>query len=421
MWRTLFSAPWVERAALLPGDVQQQAAARINAYWRARGWQLALGEVVLWMAAVSQQLPFAPIYGALAMCIALIYLFGFFVEWALVWLISIVALLLIQGLIISGLGAVTALALLIPYTLAALLFSGRRKTVIQVGCIAAFWISLLYEVLPVLRQLHPPGYLLVSYNILLAAFVFQTMQFLNHLAVEINSAYVAAQVRAQSQQFLARVSHELRTPLNSVIGFAKLLRRGELNATQHDYLQQIIDESAQLNRLVSDLLDSAHLHTGKLTLNRAPCDINLICRAVADEQRALLPADVVFKLELSDTLPMIDADAVRVRQIVANLVGNAVKYTARGEIALSSAVRDQHMIIAVKDTGIGIDPEQHALIFVPFVQLDNRRTGVGLGLDIALQLARLHGGDIRVESDVGTGSTFTLELPLAPKQADVMV
>ncbi len=412
MWQKLLNAPWVETDGLLPIDVQQQAAKRINAYWRTRGWQLALGEVLLWIAAMYQGLPSPHLYGALAMCIALIYLFGFFVEWALVWLFSIVVLLLIQGLIVSGLGAVTALALLIPYTFAAMLFTGRKRTILQACCIGAFWISLIYEVLPILRQLHPPGYILVSYNILLAAFVFQTMQFLNHLAVEINSGYVAAQVRAQSQHFLARISHELRTPLNSVLGFAKLLKRSELNETQQDYLHQIIDESTQLNRLVSDLLDSAHLNTGKLTLKHDLCDLNAICRAVADEHRPSLAPEVSLRLELADKLPLFEGDAIRLRQIIANLVGNATKYTLRGQIVIKSIVRESSVLIEVVDTGIGIAPEQHSLVFVPFVQLDNRRVGVGLGLDIALQLARLHNGDIRLESTLGQGSTFTLELPL---------
>ncbi len=412
MWQKLLNAPWVDDDNLLPTAVQRQAAQQVNTYWRARGWQLVLGEMLLWASAAFQELPYPHLYGALAMCVALVYLFGFYTKWASIWLVSMLALFLIQGLIISGLGAVTALTFIIPYTFAGMLFTGRQRILIQAGCIAAFWISLIYEVLPVLRQVHPPSYLLVSYNILLGAFVFQTLQFLNHLAIEINSAYVAEQVRAQSQHFLARVSHELRTPLNSILGFAKLLKRTEFTQTQQQYLAQIIEESGQLNRLVSDLLDSAHLNTGKLTLQREPCDLNAICRAAAEEHRPALVAGVALKVECDDALPTYHGDPVRLRQIVANLIGNAAKYTARGEIGVRTYRRGEMLLIEVRDTGIGIPAEQQALVFVPFVQLDSRRIGVGLGLDIALQLARLHGGTIKVQSNPGQGSTFTVELPL---------
>ncbi|MFN8530450.1 MAG: HAMP domain-containing sensor histidine kinase [Anaerolineae bacterium] len=412
MWQKLLNGPWVDSDNLLPEPVQRQAAQKINVYWRARGWQLVLGELLLWAVAAYQQLPYQHLYGALAMCIALVYLFGFFTEWALIWLSSILALLLIQGMIISGLGAVTALAFIIPYTFAGMLFTGRRRVWIQGACIATFWISLLYEALPVLRQVHPPNHILVSYNILLGAFVFQTLQFLNHLAVEINSAYVAEQMRVQSQQFLARVSHELRTPLNSILGFAKLLKRGEFTETQQHYLGQIIDEGTQLNRLVSDLLDSAHLNTGKVTLNRESCDVNAICAAVAEEQRPTMPAGVALRVELDPTLPTIEADKVRLRQVIANLVTNAGKYTTAGEIVIRTSHRTDALSIDVRDTGIGIPPEQQELVFVPFVQLDSRRIGVGLGLDIARQLVRLHGGDIYLQSTPGQGSTFSVQIPL---------
>src|SRR6185295_6811062 len=112
---------------------------------------------------------------------------------------------------------------------------------------------------PLGMQLNPPPNMKVAYSILMAAATFQGLRFLNRLAIELNTQHVAQEVTERSQQFLARVSHELRTPLNSVLGFAKMLRRAELPQPQANYLGQIVEEGEQLNRLVSDLLDSAQL------------------------------------------------------------------------------------------------------------------------------------------------------------------
>lgn len=410
MWQKLFNAPWPDADNLLPPPVQQQAAAKIRGYWQSRAWQLVLGEAILWLAASYQQMPYSAVYGLLAILIGIAYALGF-LTFPTMWLLGSSALFLIQGMMIEGLGPVTALTFIVPYTFAGMLLSGRRRVLVQMGCMAAFWVSLIYGVLPVLPQLSPPNYLLISYDILLAVFTFQTLRFLNHLTVEINSAYVAGEIRGQSQQFLARVSHELRTPLNSVLGFAKLLRRAELGDTHSKYLSQIIEESEQLNRLVSDLLDSAHLATGKLTLNLESCDVNALCESVAEEHRPTIKPAVRLSAYFAPNLPMIRADRVRLRQALGNLVSNAVKYTAQGAITLRTCQQANVVLIEVRDTGIGIAESQQALVFIPFVQLDSCRIGVGLGLDIALQIVRLHGGDIRLASTPGEGSTFTIELP----------
>jgi signal transduction histidine kinase len=411
MWRQLFDAPSPERTDM-PALVQRRAAQRVHDYWRTRGWQLILGEIVLWVYARSEHLEHHGAYGVLAGMMAFAYVLGLFPTLDILWLLILVLMMMVQGMLIGGLGAVTAMSYMLPYTFALLLMSGRRRIVVQAWCVIAFWISLLYEVVPGFQQLSPTRSVLVSYNILLAAFTFQTLRFMNNLAVELNSTYVAEEVRGQSQQFLARVSHELRTPLNSILGFAKMLKRSELDDKQSSYLTQVIDEGEQLNRLVSDLLDSAHLSTGKLTLNKTPCSLNTICETVVAEHRPQLQPSVQMKTRLFKDLPQVTVDPVRVRQIVSNLTSNAVKHTESGEIEISTAHRGKSAVVIVRDTGAGIPEDQHELIFVPFVQLDGRKIGVGLGLDIALQLARLHGGTIHVQSVVGQGSTFTLEIPL---------
>jgi len=412
MWQKLFDAPWPDAENLLPMPVQEQAAEKIRGYWRARGWQLVLGEAVIWIAATYQGVPSAKGYGLLALLIGVAYVLGF-LRAPFTWLMGSSTLFLLQAIVVEGIGPVTALTFIMPYTFAGMLLSGRKRVVVQSWCMVGFWVSLIYGVLPGVPQLAPPNHLIISYDILLAVFTFQTLRFLNHLTVAINSAYVTEEIRGQSQHFLARVSHELRTPLNSVLGFAKLLGHRELGERERRYVDQIIEEGEQLNRLVSDLLDSSHLSTGNMTLRLEACDINTLCQAVAEEHRPALK-DVRLNTELAPMPPSINADPIRLRQAVGNLVSNAVKYTSQGEITLRTYQRGQLIMIDVRDTGIGIPATQQALVFLPFVQLDDRRAGVGLGLDIALRIVRLHGGDIRLHSVPNEGSTFTIELPLTP-------
>lgn len=411
MLRKLFDAPFPESQSTLPNPLHDTAAEQIRGYWRSRGWQLVLGEIVLYAAAVYRGEPYPQVYLVLAVLMGLAYLMGVFAP-QITWLVGVLLLFGIQALFINGLGAVTALSYMVPYTIAGMILTDRHRFVTQMLCVFAFWTSLIYEALPLVPQIDGTRYIVVSYNILLAAFTFQTLRFLNQLAVEINSAYVAEQVRMQSQQFLARVSHDLRTPLNSMLGFSKLLSRADLTPRHQTYLKQVIDEGEHLNRLVSDLLDSAHLSTGKLTLVKESCNVNLICKTVVEERRLVVSDNVLLTTDLTPDCPTFPADPIRLRQAIGNLTSNAIKHTTAGQITVRTRTNNQSVFVDVIDTGKGISDEQQQLIFVPFVQLDVRQSGVGLGLDIALQLVRLHGGDIHLHSVLGQGSTFTIELPI---------
>jgi signal transduction histidine kinase len=408
----LLNGPWIDSEDL-PRAVKEQAAQRILNYWRVQAILVIVGELILWFAAYEQNVTYSRAYLIPPILIGFAYVMCMFRNFMLLWLLIMVAMFALQGMLMRGLGSVTAISYMLPYTFAMLLLPSRQRVLVQACCVVGFWFSLFYEALPLAPQLLPPRLHLVSYNILMATLTFQTLRFLNRLAVELNAAYVAQEVTQRSQQFLARVSHELRTPLNSVLGFAKMLRRGaaKFTPTQASYLEQIVEEGEQLNHLVSDLLDSAQLSAGKLRLTMESCDVNTVCRAVSDEIRALLKPGVALTLDLTPTLPSIQADAFRLRQIVRNLVSNAAKYTAQGEICIQTVLRGSHVHIHVRDTGPGIPQDEQTLVFVPFVKRDNRSPGVGLGLDIALQLAKLHGGTIRLISEVGIGSTFTVELP----------
>lgn len=415
MLQRLFSALFPERERLLPRPTLPTAEEGVRRYWFTRGWEFVLGEVILWSVMTVRETSYFINYLPYGLVLGGLYVLSLLLlarHYDMLWLMTLVAFLLLQGVIVNRLGAVTALSLMMPYTLAALVLEGRERFVVQSACIIVFWLSLIQEIGAFFQQIDHPNYIIVSFNILLAAYTFQTMRYLGRLAVEVNTAYIANEVQQRSQLFLARVSHELRTPLNSVLGFAKLMRHSELTTSQQSYLTQVIDEGEHLNRLVSDLLDSAHLATGKLTLNLNICDLNTICSAVIEEQHPNIRPNARLTMQLADTLPMINGDPVRLRQIIGNLVVNAVKYTPQGEISLRTYRQDRYVCAEVKDTGIGIPEAEQKLVFVPFVQLNNRQAGVGLGLDIALRLTQLHGGDIQLESIPGMGSTFTVMFPI---------
>lgn len=418
MWHRLFNAPWPERTDT-PSPVREQAARSIHLYWREQFWPFVVGEFALWWI-MRTQLVFAHnLYLFPAGLMTVAYLLGFFRRYEFLWLLMLVGLLTLHGMVIDGLGPLTAISLLLPYTFASLILQGKQRIFIQTVSVIGFWFCLFYEIPAPKPQLIPPRYLGVCYEILMAAFTFQGVRYLSRLGVELNSEYVTQKVTQEvtqrSQQFLARVSHELRTPLNSILGFAKLLKRTPQPEPQAGYLGLIIEEGDQLNHLISDLLDSAQLSAGKLILKPGECDLNAVCKAVAGEAHSLLKPGVTLEVRMG-ALPVIKADGLRVRQIVRNLVSNAAKYTHSGQILITTHRTEHQVSVTVNDTGTGIEAADLELIFAPFVKRDERSPGVGLGLDIARQLARLHGGDITLHSTVGTGSAFTLTLPLSADQ-----
>jgi signal transduction histidine kinase len=225
-------------------------------------------------------------------------------------------------------------------------------------------------------------------------------------------------------QFLANMSHELLTPLNSIIGFSRVILKGidgPITDAQEQDLEAIHSAGQHLLRLITDILDLSKIEAGRMELAFSDVDLGEIIRGAMSTAEGLVrDKPIRLKLDLPKDLPRIQADETRIRQVLLNLVSNAAKFTERGHIGISARVleRDerQEVLVAVFDTGPGIEPHNQERLFEPFSQVDaslTRKTGgTGLGLSISKRLVELHGGRIWVESKPGQGSTFAFTLPV---------
>ncbi|HEY7519914.1 MAG TPA: ATP-binding protein [Methylomirabilota bacterium] len=222
-------------------------------------------------------------------------------------------------------------------------------------------------------------------------------------------------------EFLATLSHELRTPLNSILGWTRMLRAGSLDAAATQRALEVVDRNVNhQNRLITDLLDISRIISGKLTLETAVVDLRAIVASVIE---MLQPSAQAKSLSITPRLSRgavpVDGDAERLRQVVTNLVSNAVKFTpSGGQVTVRLESAGDRVRLTVSDTGKGISAEFLPYIFERFRQADVTSTraqaGLGLGLAIVRHIAELHGGSIRAESaGEGKGATFTVELPLA--------
>ena len=242
----------------------------------------------------------------------------------------------------------------------------------------------------------------------------------------------AAQIIAELQsrdalktQFLANISHDLRTPLTAIITHAEILRDGilgELTARQRESVGGIISGGRQLLGMVGEILTYARGAANQLTLSLSEFQIGDVVRQVAALNESLVARkSLTMKLEVPPDLPVVRADREKIHHVLNNLVGNAIEFTPSGGrlwIAVRSDGRgaEARVVVQVGDTGIGIAPEHHDLVFREFAQVDasasRRHHGTGLGLTIARRLVELHRGRIWVESKLGEGSRFSFAIPI---------
>jgi hypothetical protein len=254
-----------------------------------------------------------------------------------------------------------------------------------------------------------------------------------HAEVErqLHQAKLAADEASRAKSdFLAVMSHEIRTPLNAVMGFANLLRETRLDDSQRGYVGTITSEGARLTSLINDILDLTKIEEGRLLLERLPFapaesahEVLRLLGARALEKKI----DLRFEAQLAGPL-LVAGDPLRFRQILLNLVDNAIKFTPRGSVTLylrwmppAAGQPHGYLAVRVRDTGIGIAPEKQKDLFQKFTQADSSTTrrfgGTGLGLAICQRLVRMMGGEITVESARDAGSEFAFTLPLAPVAA----
>jgi signal transduction histidine kinase len=228
----------------------------------------------------------------------------------------------------------------------------------------------------------------------------------------------AEEANRMKSSFLATMSHELRTPLNGILGFAELLKLELQEEEPRSYAENIHSSGQHLLDLVNDVLDLAKIEAGRMELQHNPLDLRDLLSETASVHRVSANSKgLSFSEQLADDLPVsLNGDGKRIRQVLNNLLNNAVKFTPSGSVEFQAERVNNFVKISVHDTGVGIPPEMQEKVFEKFTQADHFATreqgGSGLGLALARELVCLMGGELGLESAPGKGSTFHFTLPI---------
>jgi signal transduction histidine kinase len=250
-----------------------------------------------------------------------------------------------------------------------------------------------------------------------SAIALENARLFEEIAQKSRELEIASQHKSQ---FVANMSHELRTPLAAILGYAELMQEGfyePLGKKSLDALTRIRSNGKHLLGLINTVLDIAKIESGQFSLNLAEYALDSMVETVRVATESLAETKKLsLKTDVGKRLPVGLGDEQRLTQVLLNLVGNAIKFTDTGEVRITATVMNGHFTVAVTDTGPGIPPEELKRVFEQFHQIDNSNTkakgGTGLGLAIAKQIVEMHGGRIWVESTVGKGATFQMELPI---------
>jgi signal transduction histidine kinase len=228
-------------------------------------------------------------------------------------------------------------------------------------------------------------------------------------------------------QFVSTVTHELRTPLTSMIGYLEMLTGesdvGELSAEEQQHFLEIVDRNCQrLNRLVDDILTIARIDSGRFSLERTSVDlVSLAAEQIESIRAAAEQKEVEIRLTIDQDPPPFYADAMRLGQLLDNLLSNAVKFTPAGSVVrVTLALRGDTVRVEVADSGVGIPRDELDKLFDRFFRASTAAAvqGTGLGLSIAKSIVEAHGGAISVESEIGVGTTFSVDLPVDASEED---
>jgi signal transduction histidine kinase len=249
-----------------------------------------------------------------------------------------------------------------------------------------------------------------------SALAIQNARLFREIADKSRQLEVASQHKSE---FLANMSHELRTPLNAIIGFSEVLNErmfGELNDKQAEYLRDIHASGTHLLSLINDILDLSKVEAGRMELELSDFDLPAAMdNAVTLIRERASRKGVTVRIAVGEQVGMMRGDERKIRQVLLNLLSNAIKFTPEGgRIDVAAVPNGGSVEVSVRDTGVGIAPEDHEAVFEEFRQVGAsaaKQEGTGLGLALARKFIELHGGKIWVKSQIGAGSTFTFTLP----------